>query len=811
VKEKIEEIKKSNSPVNIQIGISESPKIRADILKRIEEVLKSNQVSRFNIEVFSSYKQGFFWIKEKIIPELKGIKAHHLVIKFAEEKDDMDKPKRFYSDPSRWMQELYPVDEIIAKESGILLERIIFQMKEGSDPVYEVMAFDEDQNQVFSAGFSPRWRKDLYLRVLPEWGDVKLTTGWVKISCGSQNILDTNLKSDLERFWDYYQDKILPEVHSYILKKTANKPSFKKQPYFKRLQMEMWFSEPDFKLGLDEEIISSLEAIHDELYFDTLDFLRGITEVELEDEEIQEDTSRYSAPGNVFPLVHSSQEGKKGKVKVTLEDWMAKSPKISLKWKEKGGKEQSENTTFPFIKPASLTFPCLIYNGEEEKVEKLITEVSIDKEKDYLSLIEILNYFRRLTEQDAVTSGFSYSCVSSLAMLIRHKKLEKEEDIPLTHAAKEKKEPVKESLSQEPIVPTDKIMSPQMVLDAVRKLDASETINTYIGGMSYENRKIPVLEIFSPLSKYVSLPRLVTFKPTLFMNGRQHANEVSATNYILKLAENMARDDKLRKYLNKMNLVLHPMENPDGAELAYRLQKITPFHSLHAGRYSSLGIDIGYQVSASKPLLPEAKVRKHLYDKWLPDIHLNLHGYPSHEWVQQFSNYAPYLFRDYWIPKGWFAYYRSLSLPIYTEWKKAGEDLRHFIIEEMNANNAIMESNKKFYDRYFRWASRWQPYMNYLELYDGLNLYAKRRSSRESRLSGRRKITYVEETPELMDETAHDSWLDFLCEQGLTYLMAHLKYLSQVKFQTVRIEEESQDRIHIQHIRKRPGSIPIKK
>jgi len=97
--------------------------------------------------------------------------------------------------------------------------------------------------------------------------------------------------------------------------------------------------------------------------------------------------------------------------------------------------------------------------------------------------------------------------------------------------------------------------------------------------------------------------------------------------------------------------------------------------------------------------------------------------------------------------------------------------------------------------------------MNYLELYDGVNLYSKRRSSRESKLSTRRKITFVEETPELMDETAHGNWLEFLCEQGLTYLRAHCRYLSQVKFETARLEEESQDRIHIWFTRSRPGKV----
>ncbi len=108
------------------------------------------------------------------------------------------------------------------------------------------------------------------------------------------------------------------------------------------------------------------------------------------------------------------------------------------------------------------------------------------------------------------------------------------------------------------------------------------------------------------------------------------------------------------------------MENPDGAELAYEMQKNEPFHSLHAGRYGALGVDMGYQ-TGTKPLLPEAAVRTRLYDRWVPDIFLNLHGYPSHEWVQPFSNYTPYLFRDYWVPKGWFTYFQSLRLPIYPE------------------------------------------------------------------------------------------------------------------------------------------------
>ena len=58
-----------------------------------------------------------------------------------------------------------------------------------------------------------------------------------------------------------------------------------------------------------------------------------------------------------------------------------------------------------------------------------------------------------------------------------------------------------------------------------------------------------------------------------------------------------------------------------------------------------------------------------------------------------------------------------------------------------------------------------------------------------------------------MDETARGAWLDFLSTQGLTYLRAHLKYLSQAKFETARIEEEIGERVRIQLVRSRPGSI----
>jgi alpha-D-ribose 1-methylphosphonate 5-triphosphate synthase subunit PhnG len=56
-----------------------------------------------------------------------------------------------------------------------------------------------------------------------------------------------------------------------------------------------------------------------------------------------------------------------------------------------------------------------------------------------------------------------------------------------------------------------------------------------------------------------------------------------------------------------------------------------------------------------------------------------------------------------------------------------------------------------------------------------------------------------------MDETATGDWLDFLCEQGLAYLRAHVNYLDRAGYEVVRIEEEGRGRTRLTFVRGRPG------
>ena len=792
--------------VEVSLGVSESPAVREKVGGEIGAHLAASGFPSARVEVLSAFKPGYFWLVERVLPAIKGRGVERLTVRFAEEREDLSRAKRTYAEPSRWLQELYPVDEVLSRELGIPLERIAFEAAAPGGPVYSVEASGAGGTVVHAGSFTPRTREILLSSVLPEWGTAKVTTGWLRVVAGGAVVCDEAIETDLEKFWRFYQEDVLKAVVGHVRKKTGDEPTFSKQPYFKRLLVDLRASEPDFRTGLDEEIVSSLEAIHDEIYFDTLDMLRGITRFDPEDKETAADTSRSSAPGNVFPSLHPSLEGGPARVHVVLEDWPAASPQLVLRSKEKAHDEVSRKTVFPALKPKETRATELLFDGAAGRVDSVVFEMDWEKEPDYLAAIEMLGAWRRLFDAGLIADPLRFPGLGAVTIRPRYQAQEKDERLPVlppTGAEKTSPAPLR---PEETLVTTRDIISPGMAGDIVRRLSALKGVRGYVGGRSYEGRDVPVLELFRPFEKYVSLPRLVTSKPTLQAVARQHANEVSSTNYILRFAELLARDAAAGEALKKVSFVFQPMENPDGAELAYGMQKNEPFHSLHAGRYGALGVDMGYQ-TGTRPLLPEAAVRGRLYDRWVPDIFLNLHGYPSHEWVQPFSNYTPYLFRDYWIPKGWFAYFKSLRLPIYPDHQEAAQALMVLIAEELNADAAISASNRKFYDRYERWSARWAPHMSVLEIADGVNIYAMRRGPAENRLNPRAQATFSEQTPELMDETATGDWLEFLCAQGLAYLRAHVKYLERAGFEVVRIEEEVRQRVRLTLVRQRPGKV----
>jgi hypothetical protein len=350
-----------------------------------------------------------------------------------------------------------------------------------------------------------------------------------------------------------------------------------------------------------------------------------------------------------------------------------------------------------------------------------------------------------------------------------------------------------------------------------------------------------VVEIMSPTpSELVSLAKLSAYKPTIFITGRQHANEVSSTSHILRLAELLVTDKSYKDILKKVNVVLHPVENPDGAQMAYDLQKLTPNHMLHAGRYSALGQDVASLVGLPDPLLPESLVRTRVWRDWLPDIYLNPHGYPSHEWVQPFAGYVPPGFRTYLSTRGWYTTIGTLRDPRYPNHAEATEAVREAIVREINANPDVRAMDLRHQARYRKWAYGFGPYVFNQEIYKETAIYysdpetgepsGSRRfgagrgggagaggegggpSTGSGQAGGGRfsmnawpQVTFFSGGTEAPDETAQGEWLNLVAKAGFSYLMANVKYLRDGQYTVHRIEEDAaRDAVSLTTVRIRP-------
>src|SRR5690606_15628765 len=80
-----------------------------------------------------------------------------------------------------------------------------------------------------------------------------------------------------------------------------------------------------------------------------------------------------------------------------------------------------------------------------------------------------------------------------------------------------------------------------------------------------------------------------------------------------------------------------------------------PRHMSHAARYTALGDDLEYRdPDNAGPLLFETAIRIEAEKRSGARLHVNLHGYPAHEWTRPLSGYIPRNFAMWTLPKGFF-------------------------------------------------------------------------------------------------------------------------------------------------------------
>lgn len=683
----------ATAPVNVDLRISEPLALREALAEEIARDLAARGVAEARIRVLSAYKQGFHWLEEEVLPRLKELgpiaRVEVACARFAAAPGDAPSASGAAvmgagavpqsgqglrgvegatrtGEPLemviRWLQELYPADEMLAAQ---LSAQVRFDLTEGEQGhIYELKAYRTDGSLAFSEGFSPVYSARTYLPEFPLRGRVHPSTGLLRVAQGGSVLLETAFDTDAEAFWTAYQAEILPRLRQYVTEAYGSAPDPSAQPFFGALVVEAALSEDDRRLGIREEQISPLDALHEDLYFYTLDYLNelGLTLT----------GKGYPAPGAVEPWVVSGEGGPQARVRLYAR---------------------------PQVEAALGALP------------------------------------------------------------------ERAADLPAPADA----------------IPMDVVIGPDQLPPYLAYLSGLPGVRVWRTGLSFAGRATWALSVTAPTAGRIAPPqKLSAWRPTLMVNSRRHANEVSSTNSILKLAELAAQQGLVRQ----VNLVISPMENVDGAAIHYAMQQVHPTWKLHAARFNAAGVDFGFDLFRPEPQFGEARTLPTLWRSFLPDVLMDDHGYPSHEWVQPFSGYnsAPYFRTSWWMPNALiYGIHRWMDAERFPENGALQEGIRDAMADRLTAVPEIAAYTDTLLDRYVTYGQRYVPEKFPLQMHKGfVSLTGKVAAGPEARSFVGRfpHITGAEVITEVPDETAQGDYLALCARAHLEGDLAVLGHLA---------------------------------
>jgi hypothetical protein len=828
--------------VAIEARLSEPPELRRSLeaQARAELVKAGADEKNTSVTILSAYKQGYSWLFDVIRPALAGREIGSITIRFAELGPPAGWKQQGMFVPTRWLLELYPIDEVLANELKVDLRTIRFEMAPRDAPAYEAIVKDRAGAEIVRRTFEPKFVERPFFERFPDYERVRVTTGWMKAEVGARRIVDERIVTDPERFWDRFQGRTLPALYDHVMNIGQGKPRAEDAPFFGELTVDLRLSEPDYRLGVDEELISSMEAIHEELYFNTLHFFDVMGRF------TRGTPLAYS--GRVIPRMHPKADGKAGHAKVTVTGFDAPRPRVTVEYVEKNGQRGEVTLDVPKITiERPQAFAVLVRAGQDgirrldlrlkvdsraDERDALVTRAAEERvDRTILSAEQVRATVENLTQMRAAglyTDALAYHDLGSIRLTAgTDHDPNAETDLVVELGPNGVPAPWPDIRTQlqsnwqygpgEQIVQWDAPISPAEADGMLAKMSSFREATVYQVGRSYLGRNIWAMDLMPPFeASHWSQTKQTMLKPTVVYSARQHANEVSSTSHVLRLAELLLTDPAYREKLNKVNVVIHPITNPDGAQLAFDLQKETPDHMLHAGYLGALGVDVTAAQWETDAMYPESGIRPKIWRTWLPDIFLNPHGYPTHEWVQLFSEYAAWVrtraveTRDYWTMRGWWMPgFTWLDDPRYPRHKDAQMKLLDKITEYARAESGTVALNERAYDRYKRYSFDFDQKNFKLDFTNGVLIYKAIKGARANPqapdfMTRNPNVTIWEGSTEAPDETARGDWLKLVATAGLQWDKAVLDYLAEGHYEIERKVEPFWQGVTLTLTRPRP-------
>ncbi|MDA0328018.1 MAG: M14 family metallopeptidase [Gemmatimonadetes bacterium] len=805
----------NGAPIRIEARVSEPPAVRArlEVETRAALIEAGADPTRTEVVVLSAFKQGFSWLNEVIRPQLEGQAIGEIVIRFRRNEPPEDWPQQAINTPVRWLHEIFPIDEVLARDLDIDLERISFEeVREG--PTYEALVTDTAGTEILRDTFEPKWVLRPYFDRFEDYEHVRVTTGWIKATSGTRTLADERITTDPEAFWDYFQADVLPALYDHVMELHDGLPrgGSADAPFFGELVVELEMSEPDFRLGIDNEIHAPMDALHEEIYFGTIEFL-----------DVLGRNSRgqgITFPGRILPIMRPKSDGTGARAEIRITGFATSRPAVVVGFETTEGEVGEVRLDIPKTGLERPSARRATVRSGQAGLAHLGLRVRVDTDRDMRdSLIattseqqvdermvsaeqvaQTMTEIEELRSAGLYRSALSYAGLGSMEVWAEWSHEQDPESrrtgtliangTPLGLPDWRALVPEDWTYDGERIVQWDSPIPPGEGHEMLGKMSAAFAEATaYRAGRSYLGKDIWAMDLMSPISaSHWSPVKASTFKPTVIYSARQHANEVSSTSHVLRHAELLLTDSEQRPKLDKVNVIIHPFTNPDGAQTAYDLHQITPDYILHAGYLGSLGQDATSGGGDDHPIYPESTVRSRLWSTWLPDIFLNPHGYPSHQVVQLFSEYTGLVRRgrvterNWGFNKGWFMPgFGYVDSPEFPRHKDAAFEIRDYITRGINSNPDVFDLNQRMYAKYERYGAAFDPDVFNLPMTDGVLIEMPLKGSSGEGGGGggyNPRVTIWSGTTEAPDETAYGPYMELMGKAGLSWDQAITDYLN---------------------------------
>lgn len=193
---------------------------------------------------------------------------------------------------------------------------------------------------------------------------------------------------------------------------------------------------------------------------------------------------------------------------------------------------------------------------------------------------------------------------------------------------------------------------------------------------------------------------------------------------------------------------------------------------------------------------------------FLPDVLIDNHGVPSHEWEQQFSGYTSPAYKGFWLPRSLlYGYFYHITGEAYRSNYVLNKKMEDVIADAFMDDEEITRENKMWAEQFEKYAHAWLPKMFPADYYKNMiNYWIPHEYDPTHRYPSIRYpwILSLDYVSEVADETAQGDYLYSCARAHMVHDVAILEKIMQASCVYKQEWEMQEDYIKAALTRKRP-------